>query len=449
MKRNLTEDEIVYILDFIKENQYIPSKIAEQICENNKNRLIKQLTNIQIYPELIDELKEEIKNYYKKSLIHAGESVGVLCAQSIGEKQTQGMLNTFHKAGMSEKTMTSGVPRFQELINATKKPKIVNNKIYIKNGENKSLEETKEIIGSNIACLYLKDIVTSFEISENSDREPWYDIFDIIYNTKYKNHKHCVKFKLNLEKLFNFKLTLKKISNNIEKEYPDVFCVFSPLGTGELHIYPDVSSIKLPDGPTSFITEKNKELMYIEECVIPVLENICVAGIEGISEIFYVKEKNNWIVETNGINSRNISLAFINYKKILALPFIDFSKTLSNNVWDILDVLGIEAARNALIDEFMNIMEGINVCHAVLLVERMTFAGSISSITRYTMKKDENGPFGKASFEETMDNFLNAAAKGEIEPTESVSASIVCGKRACIGTGLSNLKINLDLLENI
>lgn len=357
--------------------------------------------------------------------------------------------DTFHKAGMSEKTMTSGVPRFQELINATKKPKIVNNKIYIKNGENKSLEETKEIVGSNIACIYLKDIVTSFKISENSDREPWYDVFDIIYNTKYKDHKHCVKFKLNLEKLFNFKLTLKKISNNIEKEYPDVFCVFSPLGSGELHIYPDVSTIKLPDGQTSFITEENKELMYIEECVIPALENICVAGIEGISEIFYVKEKNNWIVETNGVNSRNISLTFINYKKLLALPFIDFSKTLSNNVWDILDVLGIEAARNALIDEFMNIMEGINVCHAVLLVERMTFAGSISSITRYTMKKDENGPFGKASFEETMDNFLNAAAKGEIEPTESVSASIVCGKRACIGTGLSNLKINLDLLENI
>lgn len=356
---------------------------------------------------------------------------------------------TFHKAGMSEKTMTSGVPRFQELINATKKPKIVNNKIYIKDADNNSLEKTKEIVGSNIACLYLKNVITSFEICENYVRDPWYDIFDIIYNNKYKNHKHCIKFKLNLEKLFNYKLTLKKISNNIEKEYPDVFCVFSPLGNGELHIYPDVSNITLPDGPTSFITEENKQLMYIEECVIPSLENICVAGIEGITEIFYTKEKNNWIVETNGVNSRNISLTFVNYKKLLALPFVDFSRTLSNNVWDILEVLGIEAARNALIDEFMSIMEGINVCHAVLLVERMTFAGSISSITRYTMKKDENGPFGKASFEETMDNFLNAAAKGEIEPTESVSASIVCGKRACIGTGLSNLKINLDLLENI
>jgi len=244
-------------------------------------------------------------------------------------------------------------------------------------------------------------------------------------------------------------LTLRKVATNIEKVYPDVFCVFSPLYIGELHIYPDVSNIGIDNSPTLFITNDNKEIIYIEECVMPAIENICVAGIEGISEIFYAKEKDEWIVETNGINSRSISLTFINYKKLLALPFINFSKTLSNNVWDILAVLGIEAARNALIEEFMNIMEGINECHAILLVERMTFAGSISSITRYTMKKDENGPFGKASFEETMDNFLNAAAKGEIEPTESVSASIVCGKRAGIGTGLSNLKINIDLLKNI
>ena len=63
-------------------------------------------------------------------MIQAGESVGVICAQSIGEKQTQTTLNTFHKAGQSEKTMTTGVPRFQELLNATKNPKIINHKIY-------------------------------------------------------------------------------------------------------------------------------------------------------------------------------------------------------------------------------------------------------------------------------------------------------------------------------
>ena len=213
-------------------------------------------------------------------------------------------------------------------------------------------------------------------------------------------------------------------------------------------MYPDMNEIQLEDDKILFITEENKDLIYIEECVIPLLKNICVAGIEGITEIFFTHLDGKWIVETNGINSRALSLTFINYKKLLALDFIDFTRTTSNNVWDILAVLGIEAARNALIEEFMAIMEGINVCHAVLLVDRMTFAGSIASITRYTMKKDDNGPFGKASFEETMDNFLNAAAKGEIEPTESVSASIVCGKRASIGTGLSNLKINLDMIKN-
>ena len=66
----------------------------------------------------------------KTSIIQAGESIGVICAQSIGEKQTQTTLNTFHTTGMSEKTMTAGVPRFQELLNATKKPNIVNHKIY-------------------------------------------------------------------------------------------------------------------------------------------------------------------------------------------------------------------------------------------------------------------------------------------------------------------------------
>jgi DNA-directed RNA polymerase beta' subunit len=91
----------------------------------------------------------------------------------------------------------------------------------------------------------------------------------------------------------------------------------------------------------------------------------------------------------------------------------------------------------------MSIMEGINMCHAMILVDRMTHNGTISSITRYTMKKEESGPMGKASFEETMDNFLNAAAEGDKEPTEGVSASIICGKRASIGTGM--IKISIDI----
>ena len=161
-----------------------------------------------------------------------------------------------------------------------------------------------------------------------------------------------------------------------------------------------------------------------------------------------VQENNEWLIETNGINSRTISTQYNNYKKLLAIDIIDATRTISNNVWDIYEVLGIEAAREFLIQEFMSIMEGINSCHACLLVDRMTFNGNIASITRYTMKKDDSGPFGKASFEETMDNFLNAAVKGEVEPTEGVSASIICGKRANIGTGLIDVKLDLSLLPS-
>ena len=85
---------------------------------------------------------------------------------------------------------------------------------------------------------------------------------------------------------------------------------------------------------------------------------------------------------------------------------------------------------------------------ATLLVDRMTHGGGIASITRYTMKKDESGPFGKASFEETMDNFLNAATRGEIEPTQGVSASIICGKKAAVGTGIMDLALDLDALPS-
>ena len=91
-------------------------------------------------------------------------------------------------------------------------------------------------------------------------------------------------------------------------------------------------------------------------------------------------------------------------------------------------------------------MEGINECHAMLLVDRMTHGGSIASITRYTLKKDECGPFGKASFEESLENFMQAGAQGDTESTDGVSASIICGKRSNIGTGMSKLSIDIKNL---
>lgn len=98
MKRYLKDSEIDYILSFLKPNRSIPIESALSIINNLKTRLVKQLKTIEIYPELIDDLKIQIEKNYQSSLISPGESVGILAAQSIGEKNTQSTLNTFHKA---------------------------------------------------------------------------------------------------------------------------------------------------------------------------------------------------------------------------------------------------------------------------------------------------------------------------------------------------------------
>ena len=410
MARLLKETEIQNIMDFLEISPFIPEETGLTVINNIKNKIRKQLEKEKVYPAIIPELKNMIKESYENSLIQAGESVGVICAQSIGEKQTQTTLNTFHKAGMSEKTMTQGVPRFQELINATKKPRIVNNKIYLREN-NTTIEDIRASVNSKIVGLTFFDIAVSIEVIIDKEPEKWYESFKILYHDNFINHPHCISIKLNKQKLVEYRITMQEISDFIHKEYDDLYCVFSPPSNAQIDIFVDTSNIELPEERVSFINSDNIEEIYLEECVQPILEKMNICGIEGITEVFFTQENNEWIIETNGINSRSISTQYVNFKNLLALDIVDNTRTISNNVWDIYEVLGIEAAREFLIEEFMNIMEGINSCHACLLVDRMTYSGNIASITRYTMKKDESGPFGKASFEETMDNFLNAAVK--------------------------------------
>ena len=445
MTRLLTEEEIENILSFIKPQPDVPLDTAMSVVNINKDRLRRQLQGQKIYPVLIQKLGEQIEQSYHDSIIQAGESVGVICAQSIGEKQTQTTLNTFHRAGQSEKTMTCGVPRFQELINATKKPRIVNHRIYFKD-KHSTVESLRDTVCDRIVGMTFKDISTLISVKLDKKEESWYESYALLYNKEFLNYSHCISFTLNMNKIFTFKISLAKLVDFIDSEFDDLHCVVSPTDKGQLDIFVDCDNIELPEERILFVDSSNAVEIYLEECVQPVLEHMNLCGIPGITEVFYVRDGEEWIVETNGINSREIKTHSVNYKTLLALDVVDNERTVSNNVWDIYEVLGIEAARQFLINEFMGILEGINACHPCLLVDRMTHAGSISSITRYTMKKDECGPFGKASFEETMDNFLNAAARGEIEPTKGVSASIICGKLPPIGTGMIGLRVDIDNL---
>lgn len=438
MKRYLTQLEIDYILDFITINKGIPEKTAISVVNNHKNRLSKQLKKQKVYPETIPELKNIITKYYLTSLIQPGESVGIISAQSIGQKNTQSTLNTFHKAGQAESQVLTGVPRFQELLNATKSPKGPSCKIYFKNGF-KSLEEIKEMISYNLVELNINDISENITVILNKEEEIWYKSFNILYSKEkwyrdFSEYKHCISIKIKMDILYKYYLSIKKIVDIIHNSYDDSACVFSPENISLLHIYFDTSDIKLDCKKLLFIEEDNCEEIYLEETVEPIIKKLTISGVNNVKNIYFYQEKDEWIVDTDGSN-------FID---ILLLSFVDNTKTISNNIWEIYETLGIEATKEYLVEEFEKIMEGINVCHINVLVDKMTFNGTISSMSRYTMRKEKIGPIAKSSFEETVDQFLRAGYNGEIDDCKAVSSNIVCGNRPNFGTGMMELKLDIN-----
>jgi len=295
--------------------------------------------------------------------------------------------------GQNEASVTVGVPRFQELLNATKSPRMVNCKIFFNEG-NESIQELRNTINYNIVSLTLKDISEDIKICLDKEDEWWYEPFKLLYNDEFENLDHCISIKLNKKIMFKYRIPIDYIAGRIEREYDDLKCVFSPPSIGQIDIFVDVTNIKFSDKQLLFVTEENTNEIYLDECVQPILEKMNICGIHGINMIYFIKSnklkengKEEWYVETEGCN----------FRKLLGHQLIDITRLQSNNVWDIYENLGIEAARQFLIDEFLEIMEGINMCHVKILVDKMTYSGTISSITRYTLRKDESGPISKSS----------------------------------------------------
>jgi DNA-directed RNA polymerase subunit A" len=365
--------------------------------------------------------------------------------------------DTFHKCGSSDKQPV--VSKFSELLNATNKPKAPSYFVYFKEG-NSTVTELRNTIGHSIIQLTFKKITKSFKICVDKEEEAWYEAFRILNDISEFQYTDCVSLQINTDILYEYKITTRDISDYISREYSDLYCVYSPDCYGQIDIFVDTSNIDLPEDKLIFVTKDNAREIYLEEVVQPIIENIVLCGIPGIMTMYFLEDKSSktWYIETENSREKIIeSVKFKNtkdkptdsikrFKKILAHPTVDMTKTISNNVWDIYHTLGVEAVRQYMIDEFSKIMEGINLCHVMLLVDKMTNGGSISSISRYTMRREDTGVLARSSFEETLDNLLGAGVHGQEDPTRGVSASIICGKRAKIGTGLCEVSVDLNKL---
>ena len=126
---------------------------------------------------------------------------------------------------------------------------------------------------------------------------------------------------------------------------------------------------------------------------------------------------------------------------------------MSNNVWDIYQLLGVEAARQFLVDEFINVVSSdgtyINQKHITLLVDVMTNSGKLTPVSRYGTTRNNTGIISKASFEESIENFVNAGFFTETEHITGVSSSIMCGREPQTGSGLVEVIPDLDMIRHL
>jgi DNA-directed RNA polymerase II subunit RPB1 len=186
------------------------------------------------------------------------------------------------------------------------------------------------------------------------------------------------------------------------------------------------------------------------------LENVIIRGISGIRKANLRKIKDN-VVEHNGSYKKQdiwvLDTIGTNLMEILSLDFIDKNRTVSNNIVEVYDVLGIEAARQTIYNEFVEVIEFdgtyINYHNFSILCDRMTFTSKLISICRHGINNDDIGPIAKASFEETPEMFLKAARHSELDTMRGVSANIMCGQEGFFGTSCFQVILDIKEMEKL
>lgn len=427
MMRQLTDEEIEFMVDYVQKRSHLPKDVEETIFHNRRRPIIKQLRNIYCYPNILPELKSRLEMAFYSTLMSPGECVGILGAQSMGEFSTQATLNTFHIAGSTTTgAVTNCLTRFQEINNATKNPKNVIGKIYFKTS-NTTIEEIR-LKGQTIRQFMFRDLVEKHTIVELGQsplcrREWWYCLFAKVYDLDFDNifqkNKRMIRCILKKDIIYTHKLHPELIKTTLETKH-SVIVVFSPESEGLI---------------MDIFCEDKTTVASLDVYFSQILCVQHIIGLEGVKNIHYLKDDsmNVWYIQTEGGN----------LKDFYTLDDVDVENTTTNNIWDIYNTLGIEAAREFRIKELTEIMgSGVDISHIKLRADRLTFTGTIQSLTRYTMRGEK--PFSKVGFEEIMENFYKTARDAEIDDLTGVSASIMCGKRAKVGTSMFDLKLDVD-----
>jgi DNA-directed RNA polymerase II subunit RPB1 len=414
--------------------------------------------------DAFEMLMEIIVVTHMKSWVQPGDQVGIVAAQSIGEPATQMTLNTFHQAGVASKSaVTRGVPRLRELLKVTQNPKATSLTIALKPEYRNNKDKAREVVQDleltvlrNITdkvAIYWDEKDEDTQIDEDKALMKFYKLFEegLMADEGLEEawSKWVLRLELNREEMFNRNISIQEVVSVTKNVWNnDINVVYSDYNSDKL-----VMRIRLPnkDQKDKDTASQLDDFTNLKKFQNKLLNSIVIRGLPGIKAVTFRKDKQHvenvdgkyeqieqYILDTDGSN----------FIKVMNHPAVDGTKLYSTNVWDVYEVLGIEATRAVLYNEINGLFEsvGVNYRHLCLLCDVMTRFGRLMSIDRYGINKNDIGTLAKASFEETEKILLKAALFGEVDPVTGVSANIMMGQPIKGGTAFSQVLMDEQML---
>lgn len=426
----------------------------------------------------VELLLETIVLMYKKALVHPGEMVGVIAGQSIGEPTTQLTLNTFHLAGVATKSnVTRGVPRIEEILRLTRNPDKPSATVFLKPADQHDKDKATKLCVM-IEHTKLVDVVKSIEICfDPNDRatkihkdkeviEQFYEFEELVAECNegaaaadtVQQSKWIVRMEIDAETLLDKNITMDDINYAVTNSHrSDVHCVFSDMNASNLVFRIRLNSSVFNKGKKKGAAEsldQSDEIHMLKTFQDNILNNIVLRGVSGIRNVNprmikdgVVKEeskyvrKDTWVLDTTGTNLMDLFM----------LDFIDYTRTYSNDIREIHNMLGIEAARQNILNEFVEVMEAsdayVNYHHLSILCDRMAVKAELVPMFRSGIISDDIGPISKGTYEMHTEMFLDASRHGEFDQMRGVSANVMCGQPGYYGTNSFGLLLDMKAIE--
>mmetsp|Transcript_51028 Transcript_51028/g.119359 ORF Transcript_51028/g.119359 Transcript_51028/m.119359 type:complete len:1818 (+) Transcript_51028:98-5551(+) len=410
-----------------------------------------------------DWLLGEIKQRFYKSQVNPGEVVGTLAAQSVGEPATQMTLNTFHFAGVGAKNVTLGVPRLKELINVAKKVKTPSLAVFLNGDLGKDQERAKDVqsllehttlekVTSFTQIFWDPDPVNTRIMEDKEWVAEYYELPD-----EEEDPARCgpwlLRIQLSNKVMTDKKLTVREVGERIMHDFESQLdCIFTDDNAEDLVLR--IRLLKEGDEvdaePEAYNEEDDKDdrdYRFLRAIESNILKELTLRGVLGIKKVFmreenvarYVPGKGNfertkeWVLDTDGVN----------LEEVMHIPEVDFTRLQSNDIVEILGILGIEAVRKALLFHIRMVIsfDGsyVNYRHMGTMCDCMTNRGHLMAITRHGINRTNMGPLMKCSFEETVEILMDAAVYAENDYMRSVSENIIMGNLVPVGTGAFDL----------